>query len=354
MADYSFHTYAPDVLVFSGGTFTLSSSYDFRTDRNLVEYRDDDSQFDGSSNGGPSGADGNQTGSAYNDQGDLIEAGDVYVRAYAELQAPDGTVITIDRIEVDGVHVGYVPSQPLVPGAVYNVTFSQAVTTSNSMGHSYYAANSVPCFDANTRIETADGSVLVCDVMPGQLVMTLDHGLQPVRWRCDRRVDLRRAEEADLPVLIPAGALGAARPMRDLIVSAQHRMLLGHRSQAAALAPRQTLVPAKALIGQVRGVRYMRGRRVARWVHLAFERHQIVTVNGAYSESLLLGRVCLNGLLPTQRNSLERLIANGEIQAAAPARPCLGVSAARRMMGSSRLRPDATRLSERERLFSLH
>ena len=361
MANYSFHTYAPDALVYDPATdtFTLSSSYDFKTDRNLVEYSDDDSQFDGSDEGDPEGEDGNQVGTAYDDQGNVIEAGDVYADAFAKLEAPDGTKITIDRIEVDGVHVGYLPSQPLVPGTVYDVTFSTWINSNNAMGHGYYTAHSVPCFDAGTLIETPDGPMAAGDVLPGQLVTTLDHGPQPVQWRCDRRVDLRRARDADLPVFIPAGALGAGRSARDLIVSGQHRILLGHDAQAAGLAPKEMLVPAKALIGQLRGVRFMRGRRFARWVHLAFTHHQIVTANGAYAESLLLGQLCVNTLLPAQRQCLERLIANGKIQSpATPVRPSLGASAAQRMMTCMRSQSGrgatATRVSERERYFSLH
>uniref|UniRef100_UPI002492FDEA Hint domain-containing protein n=1 Tax=Litoreibacter halocynthiae TaxID=1242689 RepID=UPI002492FDEA len=146
---------------------------------------------------------------------------------------------------------------------------------------------------------------------------------------------------------------------RDLIVTGQHRILLGHVAQGAGLAPTEMLVPAKALIGQLRGVRFMRGRRFARWVHLALEHHQIITANGAYAESLLLRQVCVNTLLPAQRQCLERLIANGKIQSPAmPARPCLGASAAQRMMASMRPQSGpgafAARVSERERYFSFH
>lgn len=182
--------------------------------------------------------------------------------AYAELEAPDGTTITIDRIEIDGVHVGYVPSQPLVPGTEYGVTFSEGIIQSNTLAHSYYATNSVPCFDAKTLIDTPDVPMVAGDVMPGQMAMTLDHSPQSVQWRCDRRVDLRQAKQAELPVFIPAGVLGPDRPARDLIMSGQHRILLGHENQAAGLAPRETLVPAKALIGQVRSVLFMRQRHL--------------------------------------------------------------------------------------------
>ena len=40
----------------------------------------------------------------------------------------------------------------------------------------------IPCFTPGALIETEDGQVPVEDIRPGDMVMTIDNGLQPVRW----------------------------------------------------------------------------------------------------------------------------------------------------------------------------
>ena len=67
------------------------------------------------------------------------------------------------------------------------------------------------CFAAGTRILTPRGEVEVERIAPGDLVLTRDHGLRPVRWTGSRRVDGRGAMA---PVRIEAGALGNARALR--------------------------------------------------------------------------------------------------------------------------------------------
>lgn len=341
MTSYSFHAYATDVLSYdaASGTFTLSSSFDTQTDRNLVEYTDDDSSFTGDVDNNALGDDATQVGTVYDDTGAVIGSGTIYAPTFARIIAPDGTEIDLDRIEVDGVHVGYISSAPLVPGTVYTYAWSDTVDGEYILGHDYYATHSVPCFDANTLISTPDGLRAASEILPGQKVLTLDHGAQPVQWRCERRVDLRDAPDSDFPILIAQDALGGGRPAQDLIVSPQHRILLGHASQAADYAPAQVLVPAKALVGTVPGVRIMRGRLVARWVHFACKTHQIVCANGAYAESLLFGSVCYTGLLPAQRKCLDVLAQVRLVDLDTPAaRPCLGVKATQKMISRQRRR----------------
>ncbi|PTX56429.1 Hint domain-containing protein [Litoreibacter ponti] len=342
MADYSFHTYAPDILQYDGGsnTFVLASSYDPSTDRNFVEYTDDDAVFNGFQEEGEDISDPNQVGTAYDDQGNVIASGQVYAAAFAVLEDAGGNQITIDRIEINGVHVGYVPSAPLTPGTSYTVVSSGAVNDNDgtTLNHSYYEANSVPCFDVETLIETPFGLRRAGNIRPGELVQTLDANPQPVVWVCKRLVELSPARPHDLPVLIPAGALGLARPARALVVSGQHRVLLGHPGQGAGLLPAQTLVPAKALVGRLPGVRLMRGRTRARWVHLVLKDHAILTANGAYAESLLMGPQALKSISPARQVRLRLLAASGLLSLTPrPARPLLPAAQAHRALAQKEL-----------------
>ncbi len=78
----------------------------------------------------------------------------------------------------------------------------------------------VACFTQGTLIETPQGPRAIEDIAPGDLVLTLDNGPQPVRWAGQRRVDGRGAFA---PIRFEAGAIDNDTA---LLVSPQHRMLL--------------------------------------------------------------------------------------------------------------------------------
>ena len=102
--------------------------------------------------------------------------------------------------------------------------------------------NVVICFAAGTRILTPGGERDIADLRLDDLVMTADHGAQPIRWIRRRAYFWERDSHKDKPIRFAAGSLGAGLPRRDLIVSPQHRMLVpdpGAREGA--------LIPAKAL-----------------------------------------------------------------------------------------------------------
>src|SRR5690606_10067276 len=46
----------------------------------------------------------------------------------------------------------------------------------------YVTLNTIPCFVAGTLIETTKGPCAVQNLVPGDLVETLDDGPRPVRW----------------------------------------------------------------------------------------------------------------------------------------------------------------------------
>lgn len=176
---------------------------------------------------------------------------------------------------------------------------------SDDEGQTYYMQSNqnkgtVPCFGRGTLIETRHGQVEVERLRPGQVVRTLGTGWRAVKWVHSVTQDCQGEQ---LPILIKAGALGPNRPSRDLIVSANHRILVGSDDQMPHLFPSETLVPAKALVG-ARGIRVMRGRKRMTWYHFAIEPHGVVYSNGCATESLLLGAMVLNRLHHFERASL--------------------------------------------------
>ena len=133
------------------------------------------------------------------------------------------------------------------------------------------------CFTAGTRIRVPGGAERIERLRPGDLVETLDHGAQVLRWIGRRKVN---GTDTFAPIRIEAKVLGNSRP---LLVSPQHRMLMvGWRSQLA-LGEAEILVAAKHLVGMA-GVRKDPVAEVD-YVHLLFDRHEIVFAEDAPSES---------------------------------------------------------------------
>jgi serralysin len=166
--------------------------------------------------------------------------------------------------------------------------------------------NLIPCFTLGTFVDTPDGPRLVESLLPGDLVLTRDDGPQPIRW-VGRR-DLTRSEllrNPDLrPVEIAQGALGRGLPLRDLVVSPQHRILLTGARCELLFGEDEVLAPAIHLTGHA-GIK--RCLRATSYVHIMFDSHQIVSSEGVWSESFQPGDRTLDGMDDDQRDELLRL-----------------------------------------------
>lgn len=146
----------------------------------------------------------------------------------------------------------------------------------------------VACFAAGTLIDTPQGPRPVSAIGPGDLVLTVDAGPQPVRWAGAQTV---RGRGALAPVRIEAGAFGADR---DVFVSPQHRVLVTGWQAELYFGEPEVLVPAVALTGCA-GVTRAPCDLIT-YVHFMFDSHQLVTASGFVSESFLPGTEALNGV----------------------------------------------------------
>lgn len=162
----------------------------------------------------------------------------------------------------------------------------------------------VPCFTPGTRIATPSGEVAVEQLQPGDLVQTRDHGPQALRWTGCRALSAEEvaAAPAFAPVRIAAGALGAGLPRQDLVVSPQHRMLLTGARAELLFGTREVLVPALHLVGQP-GIR-REGQGAVAYLHLLFDRHEVICANGAWTESYQPGALSLSGMEDAQRDEV--------------------------------------------------
>lgn len=186
----------------------------------------------------------------------------------------NGTVAGADPGEQALFLVVIGPSVPDIPPG--GLTFTVVTAVSNNTNRPYSA---FICFAGGTLIETAAGPVPVQHLRAGDLVRTRDSGMKRLDWVGARTV---AAEGAMTPVHIPRGALGNDR---DLVVSPQHRVLMGNAVSQLMFGAPEILVPARALVGQVPGVRVDANRDRITYFHLLFDRHELVWSEGILTES---------------------------------------------------------------------
>ncbi|WP_299813255.1 Hint domain-containing protein [uncultured Jannaschia sp.] len=165
----------------------------------------------------------------------------------------------------------------------------------------------VPCFTPGTRIATERGEVAVERLRPGDRVRTRDDGLQPIRWIGHR--DLSAADlamdETLCPVRIARGALGGGLPEREMRVSPQHRVLVADGMTSLYFGIDEVLVAARHLVGRP-GIAHDAAGAVS-YIHLLFDRHQLVLSDGAWTESFQPGPHSLAGLASGSRVEILRL-----------------------------------------------
>lgn len=162
----------------------------------------------------------------------------------------------------------------------------------------------VPCFTPGTMIATRLGLMPVESLRPGDEVLTRDHGYRPIEWIGSQTIGAPRlaVEPALQPVRIRAGALGPGMPDRDLLVSRQHRMLLQDVRAELLFGEAEVLVRALHLVG-LPGVDVVELPEVT-YIHLLFDRHEVVLADGCWSESFQPGDRTLAGFDADQRAEL--------------------------------------------------
>ena len=204
----------------------------------------------------------------------------------------------------------------------------------------FVTVNSVPCFTAGTMIAVPGGGHRRIEALePGDLVMTLDHGPQPVRWIAR---SLRRAIGNDAPILIDnCSLLGPGR----LRLSSNHAVLLRNAQAELLFGCPEVLIRAKDLLGLPNVSREATGRAVM-YFHLMLDRHEVVTANGIAAETYLPGSHLTQRFDPDTQEALAQLTEGKRITSARPIlkrheAPLLAMPPAQRVRGT----PDSNRLS---------
>lgn len=168
----------------------------------------------------------------------------------------------------------------------------------------------VPCFTAGTMINTPDGPRRVEDLETGDVVALYDdpRGSTPLLRVYKRTLSAKELEAAPSlrPIRIVAGALGQGLPKQDLLVSRQHRMLVSSEIAKRITGTRNVLIPANKLT-LLPGIFVDTSVQSVTYIHLLFDRHEIIMAEGAPTESLYTGHQTLNALPLAARREIKAL-----------------------------------------------
>lgn len=140
----------------------------------------------------------------------------------------------------------------------------------------------MPGLAAGTPVETAAGMRRIEDIAPGDLVRTSASGFQPVRHAVRRTVP---AGGMFAPVLLAAPGLGLGA---DVLVSPMHRMLIDGGDAEYLFGADAVLVEARHLL-PLAAAPLADAPATVRYHQLILDRHQCLSIAGAWGESLYLG-----------------------------------------------------------------
>ena len=211
--------------------------------------------------------------------------------------ATDFDTIDLQGIGANRVTVNYTSTDPLnLAGTV--IIYTDATKTVEQGRIDFSEIEKVIiCFTPGTMIETDKGRVAVEDLRAGDLVMTRDNGLQPLRWTGTRKLSaVELIASPDLqPVRIAKDALKGQGPDRTMLVSPQHRVLFEGPRSEMLFGEAEVLVPAKYLVDMLDVTRALPAEGVT-YIHLLFAQHEVILSDGIWTESFQPAERSLNAL----------------------------------------------------------
>lgn len=192
----------------------------------------------------------------------------------------------------------------LYPEATPNLLGAVALIV-NASTTPYTFPGGVICFASGTMIETPSGDMPVEDIRPGMTVLTRDNGVQEVVWAQSRKLSTNTLDlRPNLrPIVIRKDALGENLPRHNLVLSPQHRVLVGSHIVSRMFDAPEVLVAAKHLTA-ITGIEPAPYRSGVTYVHFMFDRHQIVKSEGTWSESLFPGTECLKSVSESAKSEI--------------------------------------------------
>ncbi len=161
------------------------------------------------------------------------------------------------------------------------------------------------CFTSGTKIITSKGSLAIDDLCVGDKVLTFDSGFQEIRWIGKRSLTAAELDAQPMlrPIKIAVGALGNGLPETDLVVSRQHRVLLKGELAQSYFGETEVLVAA-AKLTDIEGISVETQAETVTYLHLLFDRHEVIFSNSVPTESLYLGPEALRSFSREQKEEI--------------------------------------------------
>jgi len=279
-------TYSVDALIYNAGagTWTLRADFNPAVHRVNIQFTDDDDQFDGDEPWDEVGYDANQTAVVTDMVGNPVASGQVYNEEYYEVSADGGSTFGyIDVVEISGTVVGFMVDVPLTPGVANTIFTNANVTSSSTMGYSAYSQ--VPCFGPGTMIATSDGELPIEWLVPGDKILTRDHGAQPLRNLQRQAISpmrLKRNPELH-PIEAQISLLTGCMHNETLALTQNHRVLMNCGPVDYLFGQPEVICAAGHLFERPIMPQHTSG---IKYFHLILDRHELVLANGYWCESL--------------------------------------------------------------------
>ena len=264
---------------------------------------DNDALFGGEGADTLSGGDGDDTITF--SEGDTASGGandDLFI--LEDLGEPTNGTITIDGGSEDGADTLQLGSLGVLTQDVQDSfvddgtgSFSGTITLDDGTLLNFSEIENIICFTPGTRIATPQGQRPIEDLRVGDMVVTRDHGLQPIRWIQSRTVP---AVDRFAPVRIRPGVVTGLET--DLLVSPQHRMLFQGYQAELLFGDSEVLVAATHLVDGLDVTTEVGGE--VTYFHMMFDQHEIVYAEGAASESFHPGEIGLSAVSDPAREEL--------------------------------------------------
>jgi hypothetical protein len=161
----------------------------------------------------------------------------------------------------------------------------------------------IACFTKGADVLCAEGVARKIETLQaGDLVMTMDHGLLPIRWIGSSKVSAETLAQFPhlRPVRIAANTFGRNR---DTLVSPQHRILVSSPKLDLMFGETEALAPAKALVNG-HSVTVAHDVGDVEYFHILMDDHEILNVDDMWSESFHPGAHTMAGLAEDTRQEV--------------------------------------------------
>lgn len=195
------------------------------------------------------------------------------------LMGPSGEVVEVlilSHESAEGPLLHLLPLSPMKPDTEYELVGSETASAPER-----FADIASVSFLSGTHLTLANGKQCPVEHLSvGDLLLTRDHGPQPVRWI---GFQTRRATGSAAPIRIMEGTLNTSR---DLRLSPQHRLFIWQRRDALGTGRAEVMVKAELLVNGTTVLREEGGH--VDTYQIVFDGHEIIYAEGIAVESLLV------------------------------------------------------------------